>query len=76
MAVSASRKKLSSKLPVFIRGKNPFPIARMKDSFKNTFPLDIKRSFLWKEFLNKCKKWFGLARKSVSITRNEAFVVK
>ena len=75
MVVSASRKKLSSKLPVSIRGKNSFPIARMKDSFKKTF-LDRKRSFLWKEFLNKCKKWLGLARKSVSITRNEAFVVK
>ena len=38
--VSASRKKLLSKVTVSIREKNPSPIAGMKDSFKNTFPLD------------------------------------
>ena len=27
------------------REKNPFPIARMKDSFKNTFLLDGKKAF-------------------------------
>ena len=36
----------------------------MKDSLKNTFPVDGK----W--------LWFVLARKSVSSTRNEAFVEK
>ena len=73
MTVSASRKKLSSKVTVSIREKNPSPIAGMKDSFKNTFPLDRKRSFPRQESL---KKWFVLARKSVSTTRNEAFVEK
>ena len=76
MTVSASRKKLSSKVTVSIREKNPSPIAGMKDSFKNTFPRDRKRSFPRQEFLKKQKKWFVLARKSVSITRNEAFVEK
>ena len=76
MTVSASRKKLSSKVTVSIREKNPSPIAGMKDSFKNTFPRDRKRSFPRQEFLKKYKKWFVLARKSVSITRNEAFVEK
>ena len=74
ITVCASRKKLSSKVTVFIREKNPSPIAGMKNSFKNTFPLDRKRSFPRQELLKKCKKWFVLARKSVSITRNEAFV--
>ena len=37
----------------------------MKDSLKNTFPLDWKKSL-----------WLVLARKSVSTTRNEAFVEK
>ena len=44
MTVSASRKKLSSKVTVSIREKNPSPIARMKDSFKDTFPLDRKEA--------------------------------
>ena len=41
--VSTRRKKLSSKVTVFIAEKNPSPIARMKDSFKNKFPLDRKK---------------------------------
>ena len=53
--VSASRKKLSSKVTVSIREKTPSPIAGMKDSFKNKIPLD-KKSFLRLEFLKKCIK--------------------
>ena len=45
MTVSARRKKLSSKVTVSIRQKNPSPIAGMKDSFKYTFPLDRKMFF-------------------------------
>ena len=76
MTVSASRKKLSSKVTVSIREKNPSPIAGMKDSFKNTFPLGRKKSFPRQASLKKYKQWFALARKSVSATRNEAFVEK
>ena len=53
--VSASRKKLSSKVTVSSRDKNPSPIDKMKDSFKNTFPLDRKKTFpgrsLWNNIL-------------------------
>ena len=56
MAVSASRKNLSSKVTVSIREKNPSPIAGIKDSFKNTFSLDRKKAFprrsLWKKYKN------------------------
>ena len=45
MTVSTSRKKLSSKVTVSIREKNPSPIVEMKDSFKNTFSLDRKKAF-------------------------------
>ena len=45
LTVSASRKKLSSKVKVFIREKNPSPIGGMKDSFKNKFPLDRRKAF-------------------------------
>ena len=38
---------------VFIREKYPSPIAGMKDSFKNKFPLDRKKTFLWQESLKK-----------------------
>ena len=76
MTVSASRKKLSSKVTVFIREKNPSPISGMKDSFKDAFPLDRKKSFPRQGSMKKYKKWFVLARKSVSTTRNEAFVGK
>ena len=37
MAISTGRKKLSNKVTVSIRERNPSPIAGMKDSFKNTF---------------------------------------
>ena len=71
VTVSASRKKLSSKVTVFIREEYPSPMARTKDSFKNKFPGDRKKAFsdrsLWK------KDWFELARKSGSTTRNKAF---
>ena len=46
----------------------------MKNSFKNTFPLDGKKAFTGRGFKNSYKKWFALARKSVSTTRNEAFI--
>ena len=45
VTVSASRKKLSSKLTVFIREKYPSPMARTKDSFKNKFPGDREKAF-------------------------------
>ena len=45
VAISACRKKLSSKVTVSIRETNPSPIDRIKDSFKNTFPLDRKKAF-------------------------------
>ena len=73
MTVSVNRKKLSSKVMVSINEKNPSPTAGIKDSFRNTFPLDRKRRLPRQESL---KKWFVLARKSVSATRNEAFVKK
>ena len=51
MTVSTSRKKLSSKVTIFIREKYPSPIAGMKDSFKDKFPLGRKKTFLRKESL-------------------------
>ena len=47
VTVSVCRKNLSSKVMVYIREKNPSPIARIKDLFKNEFPLDKKNSFPW-----------------------------
>ena len=76
MTVTASRKRLSSKVTFSIRQKHPSPIAGMKDSFKNTFLLDRKKSFPRLESLKKYKKWFVIVRKSVYTTRNEAFVEK
>ena len=76
MTVSASRKKLSSKVTVSIRDKNHSPIAGMKDLFEDTFPLDRKKSFPLQESIEKDKNWLVLARKFVSTTRNEAFVEK
>ena len=76
MTVSTSRKKLSSKVTVSIREKTPSPIAEMKDTFENTFPLDRKKSLPQQESLKKYKKWFVLARKFVSTTRNEALIEK
>ena len=61
--VSASRKKLSSKVTVSTREKNSSSKAVMKDSFKNSF-------------LKKYSKWFVQARKFVSTKLNEAFVEK
>ena len=51
--VSASGKKLSNKVTVSIRVKNPFPIAGIKYSLKNAFPLDRKKTFLRLESLKK-----------------------
>ena len=77
MTVSASRKKLSIKVDGLHEKGNPSPIAGMKDSFKNIFPLDGEKSFYWQESLKKIyEKSFALARKFVSTTRNEAFVKK
>ena len=76
VTVSAGRKKLSSKVTVFIWEKNPSPIVGKKNSFKNTFPLDRKENFSQQEYLKKYKKWFVQARNFVSTTRNEAFVEK
>ena len=76
ITVTASRKKLSSKVTFSIRQKHPSPIAGMKDSFKNTFLLDRKKSFPRQESLKKYKKWFVIVRKSVYTSWNEAFVEK
>ena len=62
--VLPSRKELSSKADGFQERENPFPVAGIKDLLKNTFPLYGK------------SLWFVLARKSVSATRNEAFIEK
>ena len=70
VAVSAGRKKLSSKLTKKIREKSFSPIVGLKDSFKNTFPLDRKTD------RKIYKTWFALARKSIPTIRNEAFVEK
>ena len=43
----------------------------MKDLFKNDFPIDGKKLSLEGVSI---KKWFALVRKSVSTTRNKAFV--
>ena len=43
VTVSASRKNISSKVDGFHYRENPVPLAGMKDSFKNTFPLDVKK---------------------------------
>ena len=59
VTVSASRKKLSSKVTVFIREKYLSPIAGMKDSFKNKFLLDRKKAFSGRRKIYK--KWFALA---------------
>ena len=68
MTVSTCRKKLSIKVTVSIIGKNPSPIATMKASFKTKFPLDRKKAFSGRSlFKNIFKKWFLLARKSVSL---------
>ena len=45
MTVSASRKELSSKVDNFHQGENPSPIAGMKDSLRNAFPLDEKKAY-------------------------------
>ena len=46
-------KPVSSKVTVSIREKNPSPIAGMKESLKNKFPLNRKKSFLQQESLKK-----------------------
>ena len=51
VTVSASSKKLLSKVTVFISEQNLSPIAGMKDTFKNTFPLDRKKGFLLQKSL-------------------------
>ena len=76
VTVSTSRKKLSSKVTVFIREKYPSPIAGMKDLLKNKFSLDQKKLAPAISFGKMYKSWFVLARKSVSATRSEAFVEK
>ena len=45
MSVFDSRKTLSNKVTCSTREKNPSPIAGMKGSFTNTFPLDRKKKF-------------------------------
>ena len=54
VTVSASRKELSSKVEGFHQRENPSTIAGMKDSIKNTFPLDGKKAYrlYWPE--NPC----------------------
>ena len=45
MTVSASKKELSSKVDAFHQKENPSPIPEMKDSLKNTFPLEGKKAY-------------------------------
>ena len=45
MTVSASRKKLLSKVDGFHSRENPAPIKGMKDSLQNTFPLYGKAAY-------------------------------
>ena len=45
VTVSVSKKELSIKIDGFHERENPSPIAGMKDSLKNTFPLDGKRAY-------------------------------
>ena len=45
VTVSVSRKELLSKVDGFQERKNPSAIAGMKDSLKNTFPLDRKKAY-------------------------------
>ena len=59
-----------------MREKYPSPIAGMKDLFKNKFPLDRKKPFSSRSLWQNIQKWFVLTRKSVSTTRNEAFIEK
>ena len=60
VTVSAGRKKLSSKVTVSIREKNP-PLAGFKDSFKNKFSRDRKKLSLAESLRKYIKKWFVLA---------------
>ena len=46
----------------------------MKDLIKNTFPIDGKKLSLEGVSEKIYIKWFVITRKSVSTTRNEAFV--
>ena len=58
--------------------ENPFPLTGIQDSFKNTFPLDgkIKLAVSKNKASNGRKKWFPLARKSVSTSRNQLIFQK
>ena len=73
-SVFASRKNLSNKVTCSTREKNSSPIAGMKGSITNTYPLDRKKNFPRQYSLNTYKKWFVQARKFVSTNLNEAFV--
>ena len=75
-SVFTSRKNLSNEVTCSTREKNPSPIAGMKGSFTNTFPLDRKKSFPQQQSRKTYKKWFVQARKFVSTNLNEAFVEK
>ena len=48
----------------------------MKDSLRNTFPLNQKKAFNDRSLEKIYKKWFVLARKPVSTTWNKTFVEK
>ena len=76
VTASAGSKKLSSKVTVSIREKSPLPVAGMKDSFKNIFPLDKKWLYPPEVSEEIYKKWFVLARIPASTTHNETFVRK
>ena len=54
----------------FHKPENPFPLTRMQNLFKNTFPLDGKIKLpVAGVSENGRKKWFLLARKSISSSR-------
>ena len=70
------QKKLSSKVENFHQRENSSPIAGIKASFKNAFPLDGKKTLIGRGLKKIYKKWFLQATNSVSTTHDEAFVEK
>ena len=62
-------KKLWTKENGFHKPENPFPLTGMKDFVEKYFSTRRKRN--WQEPLKNGRKWFLLARQSISPTRNK-----
>ena len=69
VTVSTSRGKLWTKENGFHKPKNLFPLTGMKDFVEKYFSTRRKRN--WQESLRNGKKWFPLAGKSISSSRNK-----